>query len=392
MSNLDSYSSPVGVKDFYFSGSGNNDLKHTQSMASFVYGRVFYPGLMEEGGEKNRAFCLPGGVDSRQLMVDRLVAYSLGVEPKQPIESMTRLQKIAAGILGRWLKPLLFKKINAWVDLPLNEQAASTHPLCIFSVGKRSMAWWHTQLAEQLASHGFTVLVLEQPTDALLTFDAHEQAIDYCPDLTTESNGQKFESLDAMKAINDQIMKTRVQGMDWVCTDLKQNDWFQAFQLDQNPPVFMGHSRGGSTVFEWVRRGNPCSGLVLLDPAMACHYTPWPLEKQRPPCLMYTLPKFWQNYYKEMLVWPQKKADQAAKNLYDQDQRLIQEAFGHSGSLDKRVLSKTTHEDFTDAPYYMMGLFARVLGLSSGWNSQSITRSFNEEILIWLQNLVKKDT
>ena len=116
-------------------------------------------------------------------------------------------------------------------------------PLCIISVGKRSMTWWHTQLAECLAGHGFSTLVIQHTHDAIITLDSRLKSNDFHPDPTTEDLGDPSISPNMIRNIHHQVLTKRVNDMNLVLSQLPNHPLFTSYHQETKPPIMLGHSR-----------------------------------------------------------------------------------------------------------------------------------------------------
>ena len=374
---------PVGIEDIYCYAE-HDSASSTQAVEkTFVSGQLFYPAKPGSHQGHYPAFLLPGSSENRQHILNRICDYSLKYYPNSQ-QTKTLGQTLLSPCLKLWLQSLASKKIQSYPSLPFAFEHNYGPPLCLVSVGKRSMTWWHTQLAECLASHGFSTLIIQHTHDAIITLDSRLRSYDFHPDPTTENLRHAPLSPSTIQDIHNQVLAKRVRDVNLVLSQLPSHRLFTQYHLEAKPPIMLGHSRGGSTVYEWVGQGHRCSGLVLMDPALACSYTPWKPNQDLRPCLLFTLPKYWEHYYKTHKLW---HSNESPSQVYNDDiHQLCKPYQYHPSLLDKRILKNICHEDFTDAPNLLLGPFAKLLGLSSTVKTKTLTQTLNHQVLYRLQH------
>jgi dienelactone hydrolase len=145
------------------------------------------------------------------------------------------------GILPRWICEH-YDQINTYgiINAPISK-AQNQWPVIIFLTGNGASRAFYTSLVAGLASHGYVVLAIDHPYEAMITQLANGKIV-----TTIENHANDTDLTDFMKGRLD----TRIADVQFVINqigNLNKSTGNFLSSLDQNRIVITGHSLGGAT-------------------------------------------------------------------------------------------------------------------------------------------------
>ena len=145
------------------------------------------------------------------------------------------------GILPRWVFDH-YDQVNTYgiINAPISK-AQNQWPVVIFLTGNGASRAFYTSLVAGLASHGYVVLAIDHPYEAMITQLANGEIA-----TTIENHSNDHDLRNFMKGRLD----TRVADIQFVINQLgnpKESPGNFLSSLDQNRIVITGHSLGGAT-------------------------------------------------------------------------------------------------------------------------------------------------
>jgi dienelactone hydrolase len=145
------------------------------------------------------------------------------------------------GIIPRWIVEH-YDQINTYgiINAPLSK-AQNQWPVIIFLTGNGASRAFYTSLVAGLASHGYVVLAIDHPYEAMITQLANGKIA-----TTIEDHSNDTDLTNFMKG----RLNTRIADVLFVINQLSNSKGSSAdflSSLDQNRIVIAGHSLGGAT-------------------------------------------------------------------------------------------------------------------------------------------------
>ncbi len=236
--------------------SDKNDVLFPALTGPYPVGRVAYNWIDES---RDESFTLDTA-DKRELVV--FVWYPavprFGVRPAPYIDS--GWQEAVAGLFRFSSADLSLIHSHAYADLPVSTTQA-TYPVLLMSPGLGSLVQVYTEMAEQLASHGYIVVGISHPySDAVTVFSdgrvvrGAENTAFGVPDAAQHQE----TALVNVWAADTRFVVNRLESLN------AEPGRFDG-RLDLKKLGALGHSLGGTTAVEFCNLNQRCLATADLD-------------------------------------------------------------------------------------------------------------------------------
>ena len=210
-------------------------------------------------------------------------------EPDTPREIMAQVwypaEDVADYELARWLDGgvTVTRGISTWIEMPaflLDHlvyayssahlgapvlQSEGPYPIILFSHGLGGVRAQNTNLAQELASHGYLVAALEHTYATAVTVFPDGRTAYHNPDTVLE--GEQFE------ASFEALVSQWVEDQQFTLSTLERmnTDPQALLYRHVNPKrvMSMGHSTGGATAMQFCQIDSRCAAAIGLDPALS---------------------------------------------------------------------------------------------------------------------------
>ncbi len=226
------------------------------------------------------------------------------------------------GILPRWVLNH-YDQINTYgiLNAPISK-IQNKWPVIIFLTGNVASRAFYTSLVADLASHGYVVLAIDHPYEAMITELANGKIV-----TTIEDHKNATDLTDFMKARID----TRIADVQFVLTQLgnsKDNIGNFFSSLDQNRIFITGHSLGGATAAVAMALDSRIKAAANIDGTL---YGDLPERDGPRPFLLL-------------------ESNKAEKGRYERYEKGNQKLFKQFGGGYRYEIIEADHYSFTDAP------------------------------------------
>ena len=318
--------------------------------------------------------------DPRRLMVQ--VWYPATVEKgSRPGRWMENVQIIGPAIVRRitsgrlelpsfFLDHLTLARTHSYPSAPF-VSGDKAFPVLLFSHGWGGFRGQNTNLAEELASHGYVVFAVDHTYGAAATIFPDGEVIFHNLD-TLPSDLPPAEYYQAANRLVKQWAGDLAYVLD-TATTLNENDPLGRFtdRLDLERVGVFGHSTGGGAAVEFCAGDQRCKAGLGMDPYLV-PVSKTVLEGGLSQPFLYMFSEYWSS---------------------DTNLSLFDELFGAEGNGSNRYrldIAGTDHYDFTDLP--LLTPLAYRLGLKGPLPSSEVLHIVDTTVLTFFDSLFQPDS
>jgi len=243
---------------------------------------------------------------------------------------------------GSYFKILEAASSHAFLEKDPTLDPSEQHPVVIFSHGNQMSGLFYAAIQEDLASHGYVVMSIDHPGEALFTIFPDGKVATYSE---PPAEGQAT-SLEAVEAGFRRRIEKRVEA---IASAISEASKFFSSNLDLSRVAVVGHSIGGiaaSAMCEIDERVSACANLDGRDsgaPFYLWAKTKGPLK----PFLYFAKPLRADDGNSATSPATLDKLNKDLAAVVSRDKQRMRSLQGDSYRV---ILTGATHDTFSDAP------------------------------------------